>query len=154
MLDKKNTKIALVYMLLQAVIWIKSAAYFSMFGHGKVLSSSRSLFPQEALFFDFLFHEFMHVAIGILALSFGKNFEKLEWLKLVGMIAIAVFFHNVGYWFTASHPNIAYSVIDFIRDTIILLAFVVAGFYLKKPLTKLESFARKHLSPRMKETTQ
>jgi len=140
MLSKKNTRIALIYLLLQGIIWVKSAAFFAMFGHGKALEFVQGNFPPEALAFDFIFHEGMHVAIGILALSFGKNIKKIAWAKLAALIAIAVFTHNVGYWLTASHPGITYSLIDFTRDSIILMAFVVAGYYLKRPFNKIENF--------------
>ncbi len=134
MFNNRLRKIGLVYLALQAVIWAKCIAFFLLFGFGKSMDFNAQAFPAAALLFDFFFHNAMHVGIGILALLFGKNMQKIEWIKLVAVVFVAVALHNALYWFTASHPTAAYSAFDFARDSGLLLAFVVAGFALKKVL--------------------
>ena len=78
----------------------------------------------------------MHVAIGILALSFGWNIVKIKWGKLWLVVFAAVAVHNVAYWFTVAHQGIAYSAVDFVSDSLLLMAFVLAGFVGKNFLLK------------------
>jgi hypothetical protein len=127
-----NLKVALVYVALQIVIWIKCAAFFLIYGAGRVANFNAYLFPAGAIEFNWFFHEAMHVAILILALLFGKNLQKIEWLKLTAVMFIAVFLHNLAYWFTNSHASIAYSAYDFTSDSVMLFAAVLAGYVLKK----------------------
>ncbi|MCX6799257.1 MAG: hypothetical protein NTW59_04145 [Candidatus Diapherotrites archaeon] len=137
LLGKKNMKIAAVYLAIQAVIWVKSAFFFLWFGHGKALDFSRGAFSPGALAFDYYFHEAMHVLIGVLALLFGANLRRIEWRSLVPIVLGAVALHNVAYWATASHPSVFYSIQDFATDSVLLLAFVCAGYLLQKvPLRK------------------
>ena len=128
----KNLKVAITYVVLQVIIWIKCAAFYLLYGAGRVARFNAFLFPADAIAFNFFFHEAMHIAIGILALLFGKNLKKIEWLKLVAVVFVAVFIHNLAYWFTLSHASIAYSVIDFASDSVILFAVVLAGYLLNK----------------------
>ena len=132
MFDKKMWKISAVYVLLQIVIWAKSLAFFQWHGFGRVAGFNRFAFSPEAIFFDFVFHEAMHVAIGVLALVFGARLRRLEWAKLALAVAVAVAVHNLAYWFTASHQSLSFSVIDFVSDFAILLAFVVAGYVVRR----------------------
>ena len=128
--EKGNLKVAIVYVVLQVIIWIKCAVFFYLYGNGSVTMFNRFLFPANAIAFSFFFHEAMHVAIGILALLFGKNLKKIEWTKLVAVIFAAVFIHNLAYWFTRTHTSIAFSAFDFASDSTILLAAVLAGYAL------------------------
>ena len=132
MLSKPQERIAVYYVLLQLVIWAKSAMFFFYFGHGKVLRFSVSAFPQNILLIDSIFHTSVHVLIGMMALAFGANIEKLKAKELVVAVFAAVLLHNIGYWFTNSHPGIYYSVYDFAVDSTILLAAIIAGFYGRK----------------------
>ncbi len=130
--ENGNLKVAITYVVLQVIIWVKCAAFYLLYGAGSVASFNRFLFPANAIAFSFFFHEAMHVAIGILALLFGKNLKKIEWLKLVAIIFVAVFIHNLAYWFTLSHASISYSAFDFARDSVILLIVVLVGYALGK----------------------
>ncbi len=132
MFNRKLRRIATAYLALQLVIWVKCAAFFSLYGFGKVARFNKAFFPAEAITFNFFFHEAMHVGIAVLALLFGKNMRRLEWLKLVAVVFIAVALHNFAYWFSKSHPSLAFNVQDFVSDSVLLLAFVVAGFLLNK----------------------
>jgi len=134
MLSKGQWKIAIVYTVLQLVIWVKTVLYFLQYGGGRVADFSLAAFPAEAVLWDFVFHEAMHVSIGILALLFGARIKRIEWPKLVVIVFIAVAVHNFAYWLTASHPSIGISAIDFARDCVILLAFILAGFAFNKVL--------------------
>jgi len=131
-LENGNLKVVLVYVALQVVIWAKSAVFFALYGAGRVANFNAYLFPQDAIALNFFFQEAMHVAIGILALLFGKNIGRIEWAKLVAVIFVAVFIHNLAYWFTNSHISVAYSAYDFASDSAMLLAAVLAGYVLKK----------------------
>lgn len=130
--ENGNLRVAIVYVALQVVIWIKCAAFFAIYGAGRVADFNAYLFPPDAVVFNFFFHEGMHVAIGILALLFGKNLKRIEWIKLVAVIFVAVLVHNLAYWFTNTHISVAYSAYDFSSDSVMLLAAVLAGYALKK----------------------
>ena len=114
-------------MALQLAIWLKSIAFFELYGRGKVMLFSVAAFPPEARLFDFAFHEITHVLIAIMALAFGKNIGKIGPLNFAEIILIAVVLHNFMYWLTASHPSAIYSILDFASDYVILGAFVIAG---------------------------
>lgn len=128
MLPHKQLRIAKAYLFLQIVIWVKSAFFFMNFGHGKVLLFSVKDFPPGILVVDYWFHTAMHVLIGLLALLFGRGLEKFELKKILPLIFVAVALHNVGYWLTNSHPNLIYSVTDFVTDSIILTLAVWVGY--------------------------
>ncbi len=130
--ENGNLKVAIVYVVLQVIIWIKCTAFYLLYGAGRVAKFNSFLFPADAIAFNLFFHEAMHVAIAILALWFGKNLKKLEWIKLVAVVFVAVFIHNLAYWFTWSHANIAYSAVDFANDSVTLFAVVVVGYALNK----------------------
>ncbi|MBI4210938.1 MAG: hypothetical protein HY544_05560 [Candidatus Diapherotrites archaeon] len=127
MLSHGQLRIAKAYAALQAIIWAKSAAFFAVFGHGKALPFSAASFPHGALLFDFWFHSAMHVLIGVLAILFGRNTEKFDLKMIVPVVFAAVALHNIGYWLTNSHPNIVYSVMDFVTDSVILAVAIFTG---------------------------
>ncbi len=131
-LGRRTLIIALAYLAVQAVVWAKSLYFFSLYGHGKSAVFSLDAFPAEALQFEHFFHNGVHVAIGVVALLFGMNLKRIDCVKLLAIVFIAVGLHNVGYWLTFSHPSPIHSIVDFTRDSLLLLAFIVAGFSLKK----------------------
>jgi hypothetical protein len=135
---KKLARIALAYAGLQAVIWVKAFAFFFSYGYGAVGRYNQLFFPQEAILFNFWFHEGMHVAIGVLALAFGKNLAKVEWSRLVPAVLAAVAIHNVAYWFTRVHSSLMASVKDFVSDFVVLLAFVLLGFALRRQINRFK----------------
>jgi len=143
MFDEKLKKIGLAYIALQVIILAKCAWFFALYGFGRVDSWNAAFFPANTVFLDFVFHEAMHVGIGILALWFGKNLKRIEWIKLVVVVFVAVALHNVGYWFSSSHAGIVYSAVDFAKDSAILLAFVVVGFFLARAWTRQKSRKQK-----------
>jgi len=145
--EKGNLRIAVTYVALQVVIWAKCALFFALYGAGRVAKSNEFLFPADAIAFNFFFHEAMHIAIGVLALLFGKNLKKIEWLKLVAIVFVAVFIHNLAYWFTWSHASISYSVFDFATDSVILLAVILVGYVLGKSWTQFKK--RKHTNEKI-----
>ena len=136
--EKGNLKIAITYVVLQVIIWIKCTAFYLLYGAGRVARFNEFLFPADAISFNFFFHEAMHIAIGVLALLFGKNLKKIEWLKLVAVVFGAVVIHNLAYWVTFSHESIAYSAFDFANDSVILLAVILVGYLLGKSWTRFK----------------
>lgn len=141
-LENSNLKVALVYVALQAAIGVKCAAFFALYGAGRVAKFNAYLFPPNAVMFNLFFHEAIYVAILVLALLFGKNLKRIEWLKLAAVILIAATAHNAAYWFTNSHISAGYSANDFASDSVLLLAAVLAGYALKKIWQR---FAKKRL---------
>lgn len=125
-------RIGAAYVALQLLIWAKCTAFFLFYGHGKAMLFSAASFPEGVLFYDWLFHELMHVSIGVLALLYGKNLSEFRVRRVLPRILLAVFIHNLFYWLTATHPSTLYSVLDFGSDSIILLSAVFAGFLLGK----------------------
>jgi len=138
MFNRNLIRVSQAYIALQAVIWAKTAYFFFLYGHGKSMPFSLPAFTAGALEFDFFFHNGVHFAIAFLALFFGRNMKKIEWIKLVAVVLLAVVLHNVAYWLTASHPSLMYSVQDFARDSLLLLVFVVAGYVLKKIFERIK----------------
>lgn len=147
MFENGNLKVAITYVILQVIIWIKCTAFYLLYGAGRVAKFNVFLFPTGAIEFNFFFHEFMHVAIGILALLFGKNLKKIEWLKLVAAVFVAVFIHNLAYWFSGSHANIFYSTFDFVIDSAILLAVILVGYVLGKSWARFKK--QKHANEKI-----
>ncbi len=146
MFNQKTRRIAIAYMALQVVIWAKSALFFAWFGHGKSMQFSFNDFPEGAIVFDFFFHNAVHFLIAGLALLFGASLKKIEWQKLVAIVLAAVALHNVAYWFTATMPSIEYTLFDFTRDSVMLFAFVAAGFILRLLLHRAKKCQSKELN--------
>ncbi|MBN2067907.1 MAG: hypothetical protein JW744_05555 [Candidatus Diapherotrites archaeon] len=148
MLSKQQKRIAIAYLALQAAVWAKSMLFFAWFGHGKAMEYSMQAFSNEALQFDFIFHNSVHVLIGLLAIGFGASLRNFELRKpgtalrsagkLAAFVLAAVAVHNFAYWFTAVHPSIEYSAFDFARDCALLLAAVVAGYAVKAAWLKIK----------------
>jgi hypothetical protein len=133
------SRIELFYVVLQLLIGVKCLFFFFFYGRGRAMPFSLFDFPSDALFFDFVFHELMHVLIGLLALVYGMNVPEFRVGFLLPRIFFAVFIHNFFYWLTNVHPSVIYSVIDFGSDSVILLSFVFTGFLLGK-WNKLKAF--------------
>ena len=127
-LQGKRHRVVLAYVLLQFVIWAKCLVFFSLFGHGKVGDFSVAEFPMWVILPDWFFHEAMHVGIGILALLYGRSLANVKWKSFWLAVFSAVALHNFAYWLTASHPSALYSAVDFVSDSVLLAAFVLAGF--------------------------
>lgn len=133
LLTSLNTKdLAFFYFLTQQIIWIKSIWFYSLFGFGKVLHHSIAFFPEWAVMFDFLFHSAAHIIIGITALMYGYKLKILKATNLTLVVISAVLLHNFFYYLTYSHPDIYYSIKDFVIDSIILMTTIFAGFLIHK----------------------
>ena len=121
------------YVTVQAVIFVKVVAFFSIFGHGisyvgqpLILSApfiALPLFGNNYQVWEFFFHQIMHVFILFWTLLLAKHVVKVNWLQLGKLFFIAVVLHNVGYWFTSSHPSVLYSLHDAATDFIALVLF-------------------------------
>lgn len=146
MFNQKTRRIAVAYLVLQLIIWVKSALFFAWFGHGKSMQFSFYDFPESAIVFDYFFHNAVHFLIAALALLFGASLKKIEWQKLVAIMLAAVALHNAGYWFSATFPSIEYTLFDFTRDSVMLFAFVLAGFILRLLLHRAKKCQSKELN--------
>jgi len=99
-------KHAVFYTVIQIVIWIKVAIFYSLYGHGYFVAGPFAPFiaPQlltaPFLLFDYVFHQIMHLLIFLALLLFARRIEKPNNLQLAVFFAVAVFLHNVGYWLT------------------------------------------------------
>lgn len=136
MLNEGQKKVATAYAVVQLGIWAKSLAFYLLYGRGKVMLFSVNEFPPEARFFDYWFHIAGHIVIAVLALLFGMRTEKIEAKKFVAVIVAAVALHNFAYWLTRAHPSALYSVRDFFVDSVLLSAFILAGFLMKNIMWK------------------
>ena len=125
-------RISIAYIAVQALIWVKSFAFYVVYGFGKVTPHNWAFFPKSVLSPDLIFHTLGHISIGVLALLYGKNLKEFKASKVIPAVFVAVFLHNVAYWLTNSHPSNFYSVIDFGLDAAMLLSFVALGFVLSK----------------------
>jgi len=141
-LSDGEKKIALYYACLQAIIWLKCAVFFILFGRGKVMAFSAREFPAWVLLPDWIFHTGVHIFVAILALAFGARTQdpKKNGARLIAIIFAAVFLHNVGYWLTNAYPGVAYILRDFVVDSGLLLIAVLAGHYGGKLAWKMSKF--------------
>jgi hypothetical protein len=121
------------YVTIQALIFVKVVAFFSLFGHGvsyyglplvlDVPFAAVPLFGNLFHVWEFFFHQIMHVLILFWTLLLAKHIVKVNWATLGKLFFVAVVLHNVGYWFTASHPSLLFSAKDFVTDFVALALF-------------------------------
>ena len=121
------------YVTIQALILVKVIVFFFLFGHGTaafgqpfVLSLPLigvPVFSSPIIVWEFFFHQLMHIFILFWVLLLAKHVVKVNWLEIGKLFFVAVVLHNVGYWITASHPSILFSVHDFATDFIALVLF-------------------------------
>ena len=121
------------YVTIQAFIFIKVVVFFFLFGRGisyvgqplilNVPFAAVPLFGNLYQVWEFFFHQLMHILILFWVLLLAKHMIKVKWLELGKLFFIAVVLHNVGYWFTYSHPSLLYSLHDFAVDFVALVLF-------------------------------
>ncbi|MEM4257468.1 MAG: hypothetical protein QXD98_03850, partial [Candidatus Diapherotrites archaeon] len=83
-LDKRS--LAINYLGIQIIIWLKSLYYYSLFGFGKVLPHSKKFFPDWAITLDTIFHFTGHVIIGIIAIAYGYKIKKFKLNNIIPTI--------------------------------------------------------------------
>ncbi len=122
----------LFYLLIQVVIWIKVAIFYSLYGHGIVFGTFAppnleflTVFPFN---FDWIFHQTMHLLIFFALFLFARRVKEPDNFQLTIFFAIAIFLHNVSYWLTAVFSNLSSLVIDAASDFALL--FIL--FYLMR----------------------
>ena len=125
------SKHVLFYILIQVVIWIKVAIFYSLYGHGIVLGSfapfsNPSLLAVFPFNFDWAFHQIMHLLIFFALFLFARQVKKPDNLQLAAFFAVAVVLHNVGYWLTAVFSGLSPLIFDALGDFGLLFIF----FYL------------------------
>lgn len=121
------------YVTVQAVIFIKVVAFYTMFGHGisyfgqplmlNVPFMAVPVFGNLYHVWEYFFHQLMHIFILFWTLLLAKHIVKVDWLALGKLFFIAVVLHNIGYWFTFSHPSLIFSLRDFATDFVALFLF-------------------------------
>ena len=128
----------LFYFLLQVAIWIKSFVFLERYGVGQVAGRGLTTVAQHTILADILFHQGMHVLIAIAAFTFGRDLFQIDDRKLIILVIIAVFLHNVAYWLTGVFHSPVAAFFDLVQDGVTLFAFLVASKYLtnKHPFFK------------------
>lgn len=121
------------YVTVQAVLFVKVVLFYFLFGHGiaafrKPIVISLPLFSVPVfgnlyIVWEFFFHQLIHIFILFWVLLLAKHVVKTNWLDLGKLFFAAVVLHNVGYWFTFSHPSWVYSARDFATDFVALFLF-------------------------------
>ena len=121
-----------LYIALQAIIWLKVAVFFFLFGTGVLASSLSRVLSGAASFpqlFDFAFHQSMHVLIFCIAVWFGSHAGRLPLKKSLALMLVAVALHNVAYWFTTPFGAV-FNAFDFIGDFAVLSLVILASHWL------------------------
>lgn len=121
------------YVTVQALIFVKVVAFYTLFGHGisyygqplllNVPFAAVPLFGNLFQVWEFFFHQLMHIFILFWVLLLAKHIVKLNWLEMGKLFFVAVVLHNIGYWFTYSHSSILFSLQDFATDFVALFFF-------------------------------
>ncbi|MDP2666180.1 MAG: hypothetical protein Q8P05_01605 [Candidatus Diapherotrites archaeon] len=130
------------YVALQVLIFIKVILFYIFLGHGVSYAGQPMwldlpfigipVFGNPIHVFDYIFHQLMHALIFVWVFLLAKHIRKIEWKNLALLFLVAVVLHNIGYWLTASHPSLAFSVRDFLVDYASLWVFFgLARFGLK-----------------------
>ncbi len=127
----KHKKVFAIYLLLQAIIWIKSFFFFQWFGHGQVAVLRLNL-PDNILLADTIFHQTMHILILICAFSFGRNLSEIDDKKLLAIVIAAAIIHNCAYWATSVFETVLSAGIDLATDTFTLFAVIILSSYLEE----------------------
>lgn len=123
---------ALFYVALQVIIWIKVFFFYSLYGHGYFVPSvfvpfiAPHLLAAPHLLFDYVFHQVLHFLILIALFLFARRIANPNVLQLIFFFAVAVFLHNVGYWFTNSYDSFGEIVVDAALDFALLFILFYA----------------------------
>lgn len=143
-------KHAAFYTVIQVIIWIKVAIFFSLYGHGYFVAGPFAPFiaPQllavPHLFFDYMFHQTMHVLIFVALLLFARRIEKPNNLQLAVFFSVAVFLHNVGYWFTNVFDTLPALLADAALDfaALFILFYLIRVAMQNNTMAKLVNFSK------------
>jgi len=123
------------YLSIQIVIWFKVILTFFLFGKGISFSglpiavhlpfSSIFVFQNVYQVWEWGFHFLMHFFIAVWVFLLVKHVQKIVLHELIFLGGLAVFLHNVAYWFTRSHMSWRFSVWDILADFFSLVFFFV-----------------------------
>ncbi len=121
------------YVTIQVLIFFKTIVFYFFFGKGISYAGQPLLFAAPFVsvpvflnaiqLWEFFFHQIMHILILFWTLLLAKHTVKVNWLELGKLFFVAVVLHNVGYWFTNTHPSLNFSIRDFATDFIALVLF-------------------------------
>jgi hypothetical protein len=121
------------FVSIQAIIFVKVVAFFIFFGHGisyygqpialNIPFITMPVFANLVQVWEYFFHQLMHALIAVWMFLLVKHMKVFDGKGLVKLFFIATILHNVGYWFTAAHPSISFSIRDFLTDYLALVVF-------------------------------
>ncbi len=141
---------AAFYALIQVIIWIKVAIFFSLYGHGYFVAGTFApfiapqLFTVPHLLFDYIFHQVMHLLIFVALLLFARRIKQPNNLQLAVFFAVAVFLHNVGYWFTNVFDTLPALLADAALDfaALFILFYLIRVAMQNNTMAKLVNFSK------------
>lgn len=121
------------YVGIQVLLLAKVLIFFLFFGKGisytgqpvwlNIPFIAVPVFGNIVHVAEYVFHQFVHVAIFFWVFALARELKDVRWGKMILLYLVAVTLHNVGYWLTASHPSLLYSMRDFATDFIALWGF-------------------------------
>lgn len=144
----------LYYVAIQMLIFVKVVLFFIFFGHGisyftqplalNIPFVAMPVFGNLIMVWEFLFHQIMHVLIAFWVLLFVKHMKRFNAWETAKLFFIATILHNVGYWFTATHPSWLFSARDFLTDFAGLWIFFTLFWVLLKIVPALKKVKIPH----------
>ncbi|MDP3742124.1 MAG: hypothetical protein Q8R15_02300 [Candidatus Micrarchaeota archaeon] len=131
------------YVAIQVVLWAKVTLFYFLYGQGILLrliepayTLAPLLMPQVftsgLLILDWLFHNLVHLALGVSIFLFARRVKKINLTELLLMILVADVLHNVGYWFTNSFTSLLSMGLDFVDDFVLMMLFFYLCYFLSK----------------------
>jgi hypothetical protein len=133
--DKVFVRDFAFYLAIQILIWFKVVVTFFFFGKGisyfglpiavHIPFSSIPYFANAYQVWEWGFHFLMHFFIAAWVFLLVKHLKKTVLHELIFLGGLAVFLHNVAYWFTRSHASWRFSVWDLLVDYSALALFFI-----------------------------
>ncbi len=141
--EKLFKKHVLLYVAIQVVLWIKVSAFYFLYGQGILLRLiepfytfapilSPQVFASNLLVFDWLFHQLIHLSLGIMIFLFARRIKTISFAQLFPIVLFADVLHNVGYWFTNSFNSFNSLALDFVDDFVLMVLFICLFYFLSK----------------------
>lgn len=132
--DKLFKKHALVYITIQVVLWLKVALFYYLYGQGILLRLIEptytfapllmpEVFTSNLLIIDWLFHQLIHLSLGVMVFLFARRVKALNLGQLFSIVLVADVLHNFGYWLTNSFTSTTSLVLDFVDDFALFVIF-------------------------------
>lgn len=141
--EKLFKKHVLFYVAIQIVLWVKLAVFYFLYGQGILLrlieptyTFAPLLMPQvftsNLLVLDWLFHQLIHLSLGVMVFLFARRVKALSLGQLFSIVLAADVLHNFGYWLTNSFSSSLEMYLDFVDDFVLMALFIYLFHFLCK----------------------